>query len=213
MDSAAITNTYDDMIFALDCEQKPAFPAEFHGYICGIICGGKYSKNEAGFRLVLDMLEEEKLLTDATKQVAAQLMLDSFHHLQDINCDFNLLLPLDDQPITIRSEALSIWCHGFLLGLGMSGADQQGLQEHNVLEALQDIAEISHLEYDVKTPDNDTDTANLSAKEQESAELAFMELTEYVRVAVMMIYTENVTALSSAVTRGQQNITNNELLH
>ena len=35
---------------------------------------------------------------------------------------FELLMPDDDEPIELRAEALTLWCNGFVYGLGSGGA-------------------------------------------------------------------------------------------
>lgn len=180
--------TYQHIVNALQCHHAAVFPAEFHGYMCGIICGGHYTENEAGFRVVLGMLEDENFTSKEAKAVAAELMLNTFHQLHDVNCNFKLLLPEDEQPINFRSQALAVWCQNFLGGLGLSGIDNKKIQQKEINEAILDIAEIAKLKY-----------GDLLDRDSEEQEIELMELTEYVRVAVLLIYTETIGQNNQAV--------------
>jgi uncharacterized protein YgfB (UPF0149 family) len=104
--------------------------------------------------------------------------------LNDPTCDFHLLLPGDDEAIALRVQALGDWCQGFLTGLALGGIkDLQALPD-NVREIANDLLEIAraHSSYDLE--------------EQEEDEQAYAELTEYVRVGVMLINEELHPALS-----------------
>lgn len=173
--------TYQNVINTLQCHHAAVFPAEFHGYMCGIICGGNYTENEAGFRVVLGMLQDENFNSKEAKAMAAELMLNTFHQLHDINCNFNLLLPDDEQSIGLRSHALAVWCQNFLGGLGLSGIDSKKIQQKEIDEAILDIASIAKLKYE-----------DLLDQDNEEQEMELMELIEYVRVAVLLIYTETM---------------------
>lgn len=182
--------TYQDVINTLDCHKHVSFPAKFHGYICGIICGGNYVANEAGFRMVLDMLQDDGFDSKQAKEIAAKLMLNTFHQLHDVNCEFKLLLPDDNQSMNSRSKALVGWCQNFLSGLGLSGVNDDKLQQDDIKEALFDLVEITKLYCD-----------DASAEEQEQYEFELMELVEYVRIAALLIYTESVGGDQSADVR------------
>ncbi|MGD9108523.1 MAG: UPF0149 family protein [Gammaproteobacteria bacterium] len=173
--------TYQNVASALQCHHAAIFPAEFHGYMCGIICGGNYTENEAGFRVVLGMLQDENFNSKEAKAVAAELMLNTFHQLHDVNCDFKLLLPDDEESINLRSHALAVWCQNFLGGLGLSGIDSEKIYQREINEAILDIAEIAKLKY-----------SDLLDQDNEEQEMELMELIEYVRVAVLLIYTESM---------------------
>jgi uncharacterized protein YgfB (UPF0149 family) len=188
MDTSNYHVIYQNVVDVLDCQHRSAFPAEFHGYMCGIICGGNYTENEAGFRMVIDMLQDEGLLSTGSKEIAAKLMLGTFHQLHDMNCDFKLFLPDDDQSINLRSQALAAWCQNFLSGLGLSGINNKKLQQDDINEAIFDIVEIAKLKCD-----------DLLDEKDEHDEMEFMQLVEYVRVVALLIYTENIVPNNQAI--------------
>ncbi|MCW8926575.1 MAG: UPF0149 family protein, partial [Xanthomonadales bacterium] len=80
----------------------------------------------------------------------------------------------DNELLEERTMALASWCSGFLAGLGSSGKDLTQALSEEANEALRDFHEIS------KAVVADT-------RETEEEETAFVELVEYLRVAVLMI--------------------------
>ena len=72
-------------------------------------------------------------------------------------------------------------------GLGLSNANHEKLEQDESHEALYDIAEIAKLKYE-----------ELLTESGEDSEVAFMELVEYVRIAVLLIYTENIEGRDSS---------------
>ncbi len=110
------------------------------------------------------------------------LVLDALYaatdeSLQDFSdFEFRVLLPADERPISERSAALSKWCAGYLSGFGSAGQYQANELEAEVAEALADFSRIATMVSDVP--------------ESEENEADFMEICEYVRVSVLLIFTE-----------------------
>jgi uncharacterized protein YgfB (UPF0149 family) len=90
--------------------------------------------------------------------------------------DFDILIPGDDRPIEERTQALTLWCTGFLYGLGTSAADPQRLPGE-LGEIVRDLTEITHADVD----SSDTPEAN---------ESALAELVEFVRIGVQLVFDE-----------------------
>lgn len=156
-------------------------PSECHGQLCGMLCGqpdtalvvwlGRLAaQNERTSDTAID-------LTDADRSALAALFRATREQLQDIDYGFSLLLPDDEVPFAARSFALSSWCRGFLFGLAMGGVTEGDKLSSDVQEVLQDMSEISRL-----------DTEDAAGDDEEEA--AFVELEEYVRVGVLLIWTE-----------------------
>jgi hypothetical protein len=89
---------------------------------------------------------------------------------------FSPLLPNDAVSLAERALGLYDWSRGFMYGLGLSGVDTGGLSEE-AREAFDDLAAITHLDLD-------------DLEDSEDNEQALMELTEFVRVAAMLVYEE-----------------------
>ena len=99
---------------------------------------------------------------------------------------FALLLPDDDFPLSEQIEALRQWCQGFLFGIGStySATGSTANWSEEIREAVKDITEFTKL---------DTET------EDEDAEHDFMEITEYLKAAVIFLRTELNSADSPTV--------------
>ena len=144
-------------------------PSELHGSLCGFLCGG--GSCDAGNwiqRLELDSVRApahgdalDRLRSATTAQFDAQ------------DFGFELLLPADDAPLSVRADALVAWCRGFLGGFGLAAPDSAGLSDE-AAEALQDLAHIA--------------ASDLAYEETEADEDALAEIVEFVRVAALLLH-------------------------
>lgn len=157
-------------------EQADAFisPAEAHGLLSGCVCAGS---RLSGKSLL------EPILGFGTKHAASgkKILMSLYHissqQLYDADFTFQLLLPMDNASLLDRAKALKEWCQGFISGLGWAGIEPEQCQSEDVQSALLHISEIARL-----------DIHNIIATEED--EKAFLEVVEYVRLAVMSIYME-----------------------
>jgi uncharacterized protein YgfB (UPF0149 family) len=104
------------------------------------------------------------------------LRLEVLRALNDIDLGFEPLLPDDRIDIDARARALGAWVDGFLGGLGQSQRAGALKPSPEATEILRDFAEIARIEEDPSA-----DEAN---------EQALAELSEYVRVGVMLLADE-----------------------
>jgi uncharacterized protein YgfB (UPF0149 family) len=145
--------------------------AEFHGILSGLLC----IKNDTDYKAWMEnaLGEAKHGLSDSERHQFLELYETTRRQLQEFDCTFQLFLPDDDCSLDERAEALREWSEGFLLGMGYQ-ANQYDWSEE-VKDILNDFIEISRL---------DTDTSG------EEDEVAYTELTEYVRICVQVIHTE-----------------------
>lgn len=117
-------------------------------------------------------------------ELAAQPSLDPvFYELADVTFEqllagqfeFELLLPDDDEPLDERISALKSWVIGFLSGLGSAGFQATQQLPDDVQEVLVDLANLAQAEFE-------------SAQGSESDESDFFELSEFVKVAVLLLF-------------------------
>ncbi len=104
------------------------------------------------------------------------LRLEVLRALNDIDLGFEPLLPDERTDIDARARALGAWVDGFLGGLGQSHRTGGLRPSPEATEILRDFAEIARVEEDPSA-----DEAN---------EQALAELSEYVRVGVMLLADE-----------------------
>lgn len=146
-------------------------PAEAHGSLTGSLCA-------AGSYRIEDWVGEilpDELAAQAPAPALRELYEQTRTALAGQNMEFELLLPDDDQPLERRTEALSLWCNGFLYGLGTAGHADPTHLPGDAGEIIRDFNQIMQAGVD----ESEGDEAN---------ESAFAELVEFVRVGVQIVY-------------------------
>ena len=148
---------------------------EFHGLMTGYLCANINSTADVRLGLYQDWLEAG---VDTSKiDILEKLYSDTRESLGEFSdFEFRVLMPNDAMSIAERSLALSLWCSGFLSGFGSAGRYDGGSLGEDVTEALTDFSKIAGMAEDV--PDS------------EENEVDLMEISEYVRISVLLIFTE-----------------------
>ena len=150
--------------------QLGADASELHGSLCGFLSAhGDLTRRDWLQRLEI---EPDPIELPADGALEA-LYLASRAQLGDPDLGFALLLPDDEQPVEERAEALVGWCRGFLGGFGLSGKRAEALSAE-AREALEDLGKIA--------------ASQLSYDEPESDEAALAEVSEFVRVAALLLH-------------------------
>lgn len=129
------------------------------------------------------VLEEADASNGAARDCATlleTLFAETHRQLADRLSQFMPLLPQDGDSTPDRAAALARWCEGFLHGL-VSDVRSEHLKERLAQEPLSDIIR-DLLEMTRATADADS--------EEEADEEAYVELVEYLRVAVQLAYEE-----------------------
>jgi hypothetical protein len=171
---------YDDVAQALSAGASSVHPSEAHGCLCGALClRPDYSRADW-----LDELLSEASPATPDDGVLATLFVESAGALARPDMEFEPMLPDDDAPLESRVEALSAWCQGFLYGFGAAGTAARVVLPDAVTEVLADLAQLSQ----AGVPD---------ASEPEVEENAYVELVEYLRAAVQLVY-EDLDALRAS---------------
>ena len=160
---------------------------ELHGGLCGAVCAGGVP---AAQRWLADSLDDMDLDAAAVAEELAELVSASARMLVDGDLQFEPLLPGDDAPLDEQVQALALWCHGFLGGVGVAaaGAARTAAEGATLKEILGDFAEISR--------------AGLSEDEaagQGQPDFALAQIHEYVRVSVLIVYEELRAERTAAV--------------
>lgn len=147
-------------------------PAEMHGLISGILCGG--SRDNSWQTLVCDLTNAGEAFPQPLKQPLEQLHGSVAATLESDEFTFQLLLPDDTLSVFERADALAGWVNHFLLGLGVTQPKLDKVTGETG-EAIDDLRTIGQLGYD-----EDEDQKALA----ESLE----EVIEYVRVAALLCH-------------------------
>jgi hypothetical protein len=166
---------FDTLEEHLSQRKTPSTASELHGLLTGWFSAGSTwtPSEQAG---VLSRWIGDEPVDDALAGLISTLAIETFASLQEQEFGFQLLLPDDNVMINVRSRALSHWCAGFLSGFGMTGRFQQADLEKEVAEVMGDFAQISKLTDEVP--------------EAEENESDLMEISEYVRMSALLVYTE-----------------------
>jgi uncharacterized protein len=154
--------------------ESPLEAPECHGALVGLICGyGELTPQQWRIFLTAGASPEYLLAREALQRVES-MRLTMTMILNQPDMSFTPLLPPDDEALGDRVEALASWCRGFLLGLHqVPGLDIDSLNQQS--EAVVD--DINYLAA--------ADRYELG--EQEEDEVAYSELVEYIRAAVLLI--------------------------
>ena len=168
MKPASLPN-YTELSKALSHTNLKLHPSQVHGLVCGLLSGNP--KTNAAW---------EELVTGGKETPKGHELLQSLYdmsakQLADFLFEFTLMLPPDSDDLPQRAEALTLWCQGFLTGLKMAEVKIVGRKPSELTEAIDDLIEIAKMNYE-------------QVVSSEEDEAAYIELVEYVRVAVILIY-------------------------
>ncbi|HXK55997.1 MAG: UPF0149 family protein [Gammaproteobacteria bacterium] len=150
--------------------------AEVHGLLCGLLCGTAADAAERWFAELFPQAEAGDLLREECQHTLRRLYERTLASIADPGMGFELLLPSDRKPIRLRASGVRDWCEGFLYGLGLAGAADENAFAQSTRESLIDIGEIARMNID-----------DLSDGDEEEEE-ALMQVTEFLRVAVLLTY-------------------------
>jgi uncharacterized protein len=173
----------EDLLFNVDAALGAT---ESHGALCGMLCAQGATDASQWMLYVLGEHEETSQALQQTGKKLLQIHQTSIEQMNDASAEFELMLPDDDEPLETRIEALGTWCQGFVYGLAVGGIKEDTELPEDSKELIKDILEISRAGY---VADNE---AELTADDEDSEddEVAFMEVSEYVRMGVLLIYEE-----------------------
>jgi uncharacterized protein YgfB (UPF0149 family) len=167
-------------------------PAEAHGTLAGALCSSRdYGLMEWLREILPDDSPEDAALQSEVLQNVYNAMVRT---LVGNDADFEPLLPDDEVPLSQRADALSVWCQGFLYGLGSGTSADPATVSLEAGEIIRDFTEITHV--------------GVAADEQnEENETAFAEVCEFVRVGVQLLFVELAPA------RGQEPVPGAASIH
>lgn len=160
---------FNEVTSALDLTEMKLHASLVHGMIAGLLCGDYDESMDWQEAIMGEPLSEEvsKSLQRIHDATAKQLIEFLF--------EFEIILPDEEYSLTERAEGLTVWCQGFLSGLQLADVPFGNMPDVEASEATKDLIEIAKMNYDqVVTSDEDED--------------AYIELVEFVRVAVILIY-------------------------
>jgi uncharacterized protein YgfB (UPF0149 family) len=160
-------NACNSIIVQSDAELSAA---EAHGLATGLLCINDQADSTYW---LAELLQDSDSVNDENKYVLVRLFEETRRLLGSDEFEFDLFLPEEDTSLAEQVEALNSWCRGFLFGIGSGASGAKWPKEAR--DILKDIAEFTKLD------------ANAGGEEDEQA---FMEITEYLRSAVLLLRDE-----------------------
>ncbi|WP_455216801.1 UPF0149 family protein [Kaarinaea lacus] len=170
---------YQTILLALDKLETEVTPSEVHGTLCGLLCAKTSAvANQWQDSLWPNTIDNNDLIMAEALETLNQLHDISRLQLNDPNCEFELLLPDDDDPLDSRVNALGDWCQGYMVGLTLGGVSDFSNLPEDAREVANDMVEIARAgtSYDLEGSEED--------------ENAYAELVEYLRVGILLINEE-----------------------
>lgn len=171
---------FDDLSALLRRLEVPIGASEAHGLLCGLLAAQPSAPAKRVW--LTELLEAADLAPGSLGDRAADIKrLDTWftevlESLHDANLNYNPLLPDDDNALAGRIRALADFCAGFCYGVGLGTASRGNKPlPADTTELLNDFIEID------SSASDSVDSVD---------ESSFLELSEYVRVGVLLIHEE-----------------------
>ncbi|MDI1230183.1 MAG: UPF0149 family protein [Methylobacter sp.] len=144
--------------------------AEAHGMATGMLCANQQAQSA---EWLTELFRHAIPAADEDRSTLVHLFEETRNLLANDEFEFDLLLPDDENLLGDQVEALTCWCRGFLLGVGFTHTASDLSKE--ATEILKDIAEFTKLDIEAEGEEDESD---------------FMEITEYMRSAVLLLCSE-----------------------
>jgi len=154
--------------------------AQAHGLLCGLIAILGTDGAVRWLERLMPGAEPGNALVAECRKILEALFAATWQQLAERQSEFSLLLPSDAEDAGVRAGALGHWCEGFLHGLVSERSSPElrtRLAEEPLSDVIRDLLEISR----AAVGEDDDEEAN---------EAAYVELVEYIRVAVQLAYEE-----------------------
>ena len=170
----------EELLYRIDAAMGAA---DAHGALCGMLCArGTIELSEWVDHVIGEQEQGNEMLHDVVHKLS-ELHQSTLEMMNDATGDFKLLLMDDDDPLSERVETLAAWCQGFIYGLAAGGIKEGSELPEDTAELLKDMIEISRAGHDV-------DDTGVEESDDNDDEEAYMEIEEYVRMGVLLVYEE-----------------------
>jgi len=154
-------------------------PSELHGSLCGRLAAGARIQEQDWLAVACEHMGLAEQALEESDDLGA-FMNDVYEktlaQLQSSEMSFQPLLPDDDYAIEQRLEALIAWVRGFLEGMAVAAGAALGQAPDEIRELIEDMVAISQLSEDEES--------------DEESEQQLLEITEYVRLGALAVFTE-----------------------
>ncbi|MCG7198333.1 UPF0149 family protein [Marinobacter pelagius] len=159
--------------------QAFSHPSELHGVLCGRLAAGSRIEEPEWLSMVCEHMGLPEAAAEESDDLAPFMNRaydQTLALLQSADMNFHPLLPDDDYAIEQRLEALVAWVRGFLEGMALAAGESLGQAPDEIRELIEDMVAISQLSEDEEA--------------DEESEQQLLEITEYVRLGALAVFTE-----------------------
>lgn len=178
---------YDDLADSLSRADATPTAAEVHGLLCGMVSVRAETGLSSWQQQVIgdDVDLKGNVLAQECAADLEQLYDATMAQFSDSDLGFEMLLPDESRTLSERIAGLVEWCQGLLMGISIGGVQNISVLPDPVQEFLNDVIEVSKLH---------PDDAEGGGEEQEED---FIEISEYVRLGIIMMREELEPAVGS----------------
>lgn len=169
--------TYDELERCLAKVGAEAEAAETHGGLCGVLCAIGEIEHADWLRMALGDEVDMDAVTPAQGKLIVDVATQTREALNSGELDFALMLP-DEEEADVEDQVLALadWCRGFMYGLSHGGIQDLKSLPGDAAEVVDDILAISQV--------------GVEGMDREEAEAQLLELSEYVRMGVLLVNEE-----------------------
>lgn len=171
------TIVYTDVADCLDRAELDMLAAEIHGIACGLLAGDSSADKIKWVQELIPSLDPQNVLQKDAVREMGRLFDDARSGLQDSEFRFELFLPEDDLQLSTRMEALQDWCQGFVLGMTMAGVKDYSKLPEDSKDLMEDFVNIGT-------------SGEFDYEDEQESEIAFTDVSQYVRVGALLINEE-----------------------
>lgn len=171
------TFEYDDLEESLQKADADYSATEAQAIACGMLAVNITADKITWVQLLFGEIDADSAAQVSAVQLSGELFEQTKTQMQDPNLMFELLIPDEEYPLHDRVRSLQDWCNGFILGVGLSGISDYKTMPEDSRELMADFTEIGT-------------SGNFDLDDESASEEALSEISEYVRMGVLLINEE-----------------------
>lgn len=151
--------------------------AECHGVLCGVLCAQRAFDPRPWSGYVLGACDPGNAYVREARNELESMSEAALAALNDPEYGFQPMLPPDETPLQLRTQAMSQWCQGYVEGLRLGGIEHPEKLDGDAGEIVRDLGEIGK-------------AGRFHVDDSDENEADFAELVEYLRAGVRLVYDE-----------------------
>lgn len=157
-------------------------PSFIHGMLIGLVCVDNDIQEAVWIKKLIEEAQI-KSVKEAFLKNLHELYLETDKGLNGSGFELKLCLPDDKESIALRASMIGHLCEGVLYGIGLAGGlnEMESKLSEEVREIVNDLGEIARI---------DVTDLNSDEIDPEQIENDLTQLTEFIKVGVLMLNEE-----------------------